>query len=683
MNLKLITVISIIIAISYQKTAMGLPDYCKLASNGGDYSREYKNVSFEVSGPHISFKQINGLANGTIDSATINDSAKKVGVVFAFLVLAFLSFICFLCFCCCCNRYSSAGTGKQKILTICALVCVTTFVVLMIINSVKVFWFPIEISNVSCSLIEFTTVLVDGSPLEEPPFRGFQKLSNIISSLITDISGFSSFQSELSSASNSNVKDLTASAITSLENFKTSKLPNYKSWDSSNSSKKTIFITTMESDGINAIKNEFTFLDEAATGIIAGVKAGAKIASDFQISSTAITDSLNAIVTKINDIITNINDFGTNIEKTANEIYKNRKLIVTGFGLFIGLLLVFTGLISVCLLIGCLRGKDCCRCCIKLVMVIGAFFLILYGFLTIVFFVISVISNTACVGISDILSSTDINQTLLDLGVEVPASLDGFVTNCLSSTATGDLSSFLPNTDGLMGNTENLFTSFKMMDDVKLKLDKANGNSVTIKEAVSTANKFEDGIQPDHQEVIASLSTLNGLVSCDGKSIALTTAGCNGDSNCVGVTESSYSVPSCSSDTTQAGNLVTNLKKYMTEEKTMISNFKTDLSTGSGSPGDKAKIVYTEFQTILTNLNTTKDSLQNTINKASNGLDFKKNYNCLVLRQQIINISSNLCEGLGNSLHNLVVILIVFLYITLLSKKSLRLKFLKMISLRD
>lgn len=640
-----------------------LPGYCKSVANGGDYKQDYNYVELKTNGPSLEFAQIISLTNGSVSSTFVSDSAKKMAASFVLIALAVISFIIFLFYCCCCDRYSGASRCVQIVLSIIVFVAMAAIIVLMIINAVKVTKFPLGVNNILCSILEFPLVLIKGNSTDAPTFLGFDNLINVMNNLLNDFSGFSKYKNDLTTISNSDVKTSTQTCIKSLNDFNATTTTTYLSWDSVSVKAVPLSINAYNSDGAGIVMTEFTTLDVAATQIVSGAKSGVSMFDSFNISS--IKDAIQPIIDNLNNIKQNVNSFGSNINDISNTLNEKSPLIVGIFAGLLALVVALSGVITLFILFALFRGQDCCRCCIKLFMVLTALIVILYALLSTVFFGITLMSNSVCEGVSQIMTSDDISATLANLGVTVPSDLNQFVNTCLSKTATGDLSTFLPDTKGFLGQIESLFSGINQMDQIQSVITQSGGKSVTITKLIDSLADIKAGKIPDHTNVVASLGQLNNLISCSGASVALSNAGCGSTAGCIGLAENSYSAPACATDATAVNNLVTNIKKYISEESTMLNMFITNISTATNSPGANAQIVYSKFQSIINTFKNAKNSIQNTINSAQQGLDIKKNYNCTILRAQVVNISTNICVGLAGILNGITIILIVFLYIVL------------------
>ena len=289
------------------------------------------------------------------------------------------------------------------------------------------------------------------------------------------------------------------------------------------------------------------------------------------------------------------------------------------------------------------------------------------GIIAIILLVASISLNTVCHAVGDVLSATDVASTVGGYGVQIDDFINKIINQCIPAGATGDITNLISTNTDVFASTKGFIDGLTTFDALKANVTQTGDSSPTIDATVSIWNNFKTSYWPDQPNAVVSLNEFKKLVSSDTR-WELNASNCTSNSGCKDIYSStSFTAPSCSSNSARANTLYNNLKQFTKDEDTLLGNMITSLNgPDANTPLSLNKANKSKVKTVFSSFESIKSRLQTTIGKVStfnNGL--LANLNCTILRKEIDNLESTFCFKFNQSLYFFAVLLIWIVFFLL------------------
>ena len=605
----------------------------------------------------LTTEDISKMLNDSDYSGVIKGVLVYFILVLILLLFILFSFIIYLFFCCCCKEYANPTEGKAKATCLISLVFFVVFTVFFILMIVYIAKTNNKYDEVQCVINRIPADLLEGSETSVYTFMGFKNLQNKLSSLQTEVQNLPSVQSDLDAIVNRNLDTKTTSSFEALPIF----YNDYKdrtTRDGEGTTAKPLSVENMTEHVSAPIREEFELYVTIGVSLHNIGERGSRFvnpatASKMSDALQEIVDFLDLLITPLESDLGSIND---GMDGGAKYIPIGT-YIALGVGIFIFVISTFFMLVLYCQF----KKQKCMG--ITWLLKIG---IIIIGLLTLFLAIISIILLIATTGVSsfcevteEFLVATNINDVLTEFSITFDDEVisDAF-NRCIPANASGDLSSLVGGSgenEEYMNYIEEFLdglTSFKRRVKV---VESGTIDSEAILARNEDWDKIQNGLKFDHNNISNSLSQLNNLIRCGDITFRMNASACtSSDVGCQGIaTTDSFSAPSCSSDTSRANTLFTNLRNYYTDTNTLLGNMIDDLgSTTADTPNNRFRTAKQELRDSIVNYNAISSTLSNTIEASAEfDEDFSTLSDCRIIRTQFNNLESVFCFSVNKDIY--------------------------------
>jgi hypothetical protein len=566
-------------------------------------------------------------------------------------VFVIISFFVFLAFCCCCDRAGSDSTTCSKICTIVAVIFLVTFIALFITMIVYIGMMSARLNNSACAVGRVPYDLLRGGEAPGIRFVGLYNVTYMIGNFSQQIPNTPQATPQFISIFGRNLAAQTAITLQSAESF-FNKYRNSTTSDGAGALSRPWTVQSL-TPGVNSlIGAEFTTYNYAATQLQYAAAIGIGITlttANVQLYQNAMNEAVTTLRTTIRDVEGTPADVTSGI--AAAIIYSPIGYWITfGFGLFIIAMMIIM-VIFVSLMYS--RPTDNCRCCAKTFLVITTLLIVILGLLCIALLIASAAITSVCKAIPSVLNanSSQLPGVLRGWGVNLSASMQNVLNNCVASDATGNVTLVINSTNPAVPAGLNFLDGILAFRNLQANLTREQTVSPAINTTLSNWTNIQVSIIADQANALTSLNTLNDQTSCGGQTYRLNSFNCSGASNCIGIyNTATTTLPSCAPSSAQT--VFTNLKAYTTSEATLLTNMIADLNSTTGNPNSlqaayRASMIsaFPEFNQVLAVVGAFTNSVSSQIG------GFYYNTNCTIMRQEVLNLEATICFAFANPLY--------------------------------
>ena len=583
-----------------------------------------------------------------------------ISVVFlVFIILSLLIFFINICICCCNGKEEGRGCYVKCNLYV-AFVGLVGFGLCCILLAVYAKNVKTGMTEVNCSLNTLSNDLINGN-LDINGYIGFFPLTNIIGSFTSDLDKLvSNHKGNLQTIVDLNLKADSQAAAETIQPFVT-KFENSMTPDGEGTMSKPLSVT----DVLPSMKTGADAEFKAVTDICILVEDGA-LAAQSQVNNPSI-DSVKESLNSVNGLIDGISNtihgsFGT-IGKGYTTIDTNYEMgqmiyVIFCFVCFATAMIIF---ISLCCAV---QNKGCqhyciCRICISVLGLCTLLFM-LFSF---VIGAVTFITSSSCGVLKDFSSLEGITK-FVDL-FSFDAQMKTILVTCLLETGDGKLTSIFLGEGGENADSSNMFKDVEsilsVFDEYKKQLEllDPNNNSLVLKAYTENIVTFETGEVPDHVNVLEKLVELNGLMNCANEGYAFVNSQCESGKTCKLIKDTAAFVPNdCQSNPAPAV-IFTNLKNYLAQTSTLITNM-TDDSYGAdaNTPNSKFKAVLVNFRIAVAKFDLIKADLASTLDLLQNN-NLIDGANCKIVRAEFQSLEHSLCFNFVPTIYQFMLIALI------------------------
>lgn len=609
-------------------------------------------------GVYISVKSVIDVIQNQSVSNIMKEAGAYIILMIILTVACLISFIVFLAYCCCCDRHSSGTVRKSKLYVFLTCLFIVVFTALFIALLVFLGKLNTNQNSTGCAIASIPHDLIDGATYGDLKFLGFKPLTDLLMSFKNELSSITTLSKDFDAIIAQDLGASSKAALNSLPAFY-NKFKDSTTNDGTGTAAKPMSVQTLTQNVNDAIFTEFSIYDQVSTKITEAAQTGKGYANSGSI--TSIQTSLDEVANQLSSLTTQISSvFGTAV--TGIDYFNQYAPIGYWITLGLGLLIFILGYIAVVILICMIRKhNDYGRMGVKFCLSFNGFLIFILGILAIILLVASISLGTVCHAVGEVLTSTDVATTINAYGVEMDDFVNKIINQCLPAGSSGDVTTLITgNTDAFSGS-KTFLDGLSLYDALKANMTQAGDSSPTINATVSVWADLKTSYWPDQANAVVSLNQLNNLVSCGDQRWELNSKNCTSTSGCQGVYgSSSFSAPTCSSNSAQATTLYNNLKQFTQDEDSLLGNMISSLSgADANTPLSLNNANKSKIKSVFTSFDNIKSKLQSSIDKVSsfnNGL--AANLNCTILRREIDNLESTFCFKFNQSLYYFAVLLI-------------------------
>ena len=525
-----------------------------------------------------------------------------ITVIFALSIISLLLYL-FNIFICC-KRTKSDSSGFCVKINLCfAILALTIFLICIIAMSIFISNARSSIEYVNCTFNIMNDDLRNGAEYTEAElkFQGMEPLKNIFKAYGQTLNDLvNNHSTNINDIIGLNVPTLAQTAVSAINPFydiyKDKTTP-----DGAGVVDKPNSVTTLLPAGKIAMDDEFLKLYNASLHMHSGALVAKSVidtgdAAIFESAINSASDELDEVLKSISKYIDLSNDyFGTVSDKydTIQIVY-----IVFNFICFIVAIIIIIGLC-------CIYHKDKCKMFVLwriLIFIIGIFSVLFFA-ATIVIAGLSFATSSSCQIFSELHTDEGIDDFVETF--EVSDRFKTVLKTCYSETASGQIGNVFLDENAtnspefqVYNDSMTLLSTYERYETERALIDPL-GNSETTQDLDDALEKVRIGINEDFSNINSTLGTLNDHVQCDNFYYALTPNTCVSTSTmtCMTIqTSTTLTVPICLSgqgttQVTEANDLFTKLKNYLTETQTLTGDMINDVNgTQTSSLNSQYKI---------------------------------------------------------------------------------------------
>lgn len=512
-----------------------------------------------------------------------------ITVIFALSIISLLLYL-FNIFICC-KRTKSDSSGFCVKINLCfAILALTIFLICIIAMSIFISNARSSIEYVNCTFNIMNDDLRNGAEYTEAElkFQGMEPLKNIFKAYGQTLNDLvNNHSTNINDIIGLNVPTLAQTAVSAINPFydiyKDKTTP-----DGAGVVDKPNSVTTLLPAGKIAMDDEFLKLYNASLHMHSGALVAKSVidtgdAAIFESAINSASDELDEVLKSISKYIDLSNDyFGTVSDKydTIQIVY-----IVFNFICFIVAIIIIIGLC-------CIYHKDKCKMFVLwrvLIFIIGIFSVLFFA-ATIVIAGLSFATSSSCQIFSELHTDEGIDDFVETF--EVSDRFKTVLKTCYSETASGQIGNVFLDENAtnspefqVYNDSMTLLSTYERYETERALIDPL-GNSETTQDLDDALEKVRIGINEDFSNINSTLGTLNDHVQCDNFYYALTPNTCVSTSTmtCMTIqTSTTLTVPICLSgqgttQVTEANDLFTKLKNYLTETQTLTGDMINDVN---------------------------------------------------------------------------------------------------------
>lgn len=539
-------------------------------------------------------------------------------ILIIFMIVVFICFIVFIVSCCACQ----GDKNSVKACTVMGCICLWIFMILFVVSLVFFSGAEYLSEDFLCSIFKMPSGALDGINDSNNKFIGLNNLKEVYKNLSEDIPKLTSVDNSIDSILNANNQnDSNEVWISSLNFYNTHK--NSEIADGVGVIKKPKSVLVLK-EGVNfQIATEITNLDNVAYQI----NGAASRAKNFVNNPLNGASTLESLQTNLSILIKKIEDFGdvsTENYKISTKYARFGYWFMIVFGI-LSLILFMVVFIIMCRMCASNKCWNCLKCG-KALVVILSLMLLIYLILIFNMFV----GATSLSGICGFLAKFEENsKTAMDEFPEINPDVRKFVETCMTSNASGDLSSLM----GTNFNQNLELGNFNELLDGITKYRKWKKGTTTATSSASIGAQKDNWDQnelafiTDFENVPKKLEELNDYLSCSDQTYQITKDNCEeDDTNCKHIFESdkviTISLPDCVEKKAEATLIFKNLQTYQDQEVGLMNLMQQMVSETTNPDSVQSKFIFAKTNLLGINDDVVKieDALKNTL-KISNEFD--------------------------------------------------------------
>lgn len=605
---------------------------------------------------YISGEQIGQVINQKKYGNAVKGVIAPFVLILILLLFTLISFFVFIAFCCCCRRYNNPTSGKSKASWLMSFVFFVGFTVLFILMIIYLVNTNKQYKDIKCVAARIPADLLEGEVDLNPKFMGFQTLDNQLNALKEEVGNFSAVESDFQDILGRDIDTKTQSAYSALPDFYNKyKGKTTRKGDSTAATPTSVSnLTQVVSDAINA---EFSLYVVIGTALNNVADEGNKFVQSN--SEQQIKDALDQILNFLNTLITPLQKQMTSINNAMNK-GSNALPIGTYVALGIGILIFFLSAVFMVVLCCRFQKQRCLRgsCCLKTVLIVLSFLAILLTLISILLLLTTTGVSTLCRFTGDLLQSSQSSTVLAKYNITFKdQTISDAIDRCVSAGATGDIASLVsadPSSAAFIQNISDFLDGLTNYEKQLDTVDSGSLDSTTVVAQTGVWNDIKVGITFDQGDIASTLANLNNLVSCAGTKYVLNASACSSsDNDCRVIPSTTFTAPSCSSDSTTASTNFSNLKNYYNDENTLLGDMITDLgSTSADSANNRFRTAKQAMRDSKTNFENITGQLTNTLAAVSNFTDdFSTLTDCRIIRTELENFETVFCFQTGKHIY--------------------------------